>query len=61
MKIKLPRKRKKAYKKAKGDSGYMSMQITNEFLYEETGDKKNARFPEFTIARTGKVTIKYYW
>ncbi len=42
-KIKLPRKRKKAYIKAKGKSNYLGIQILGELL-SETGSKHADRF-----------------
>lgn len=41
---KLPRKRKKAYKKAHSPGEYMMAQILNEILSEEKGDP--CRFPK---------------
>jgi hypothetical protein len=44
-KVKLPRKRKKAYVKVLGRSEYRSMQITCEALYEDEPLRENAKFP----------------
>lgn len=44
MQNKLPRKRKKAYKKAHDKNDYMSIRILNELIFEEKGDP--CRFPK---------------
>lgn len=50
-KIKLPRKRKKAFIKAKSKEDYSMIRMLNEILSEE-GTKFAERFYELRIART---------
>ena len=45
-KIKLPRKRKKAYLNKFGKSNYIGLQLINEVLNEKRR-KKNNKFPEY--------------
>lgn len=45
-KIKLPRKRKKAYINKFGKSNYLGLQLVNEVL-NEGRSKKNNKFPEY--------------
>ena len=44
MKNKLPRKRKKAFKKAMSKADYLTVILLNDILYEEEG--KPCRFPK---------------
>lgn len=44
---KLPRKRKKAYKKAHAEGEYMMARILNEILFEEK--REPCRFPKFKL------------
>ena len=46
-KIKLPRKRKKAYLNKFGKSNYIGIMLFNEILFEEIPKRKNTRFPEY--------------
>lgn len=59
-KIKLPRKRKKAFIKAHGSTEYMAAQICNELKFEEEPIKKWTKFPEFSILRN-KIIIHFNW
>ena len=59
-KIKLPRKRKKAYIKAKDRLDYMSIQITNEVLYEGKPIKRHTKFAEYAIIDNGIRFIRYW-
>ena len=52
-KIKLPRKRKKAYKKSKPQNSYMMVKILAEILVEE-GKKYGDRFYELQIRKRGQ-------
>ena len=52
-KVKLPRKRKKAYIKANGKSNYLALQILGELLFEE-GQKHANRFYTFRGIKTPK-------
>tara|TARA_R110002012_G_scaffold311995_1_gene522046 strand:+ start:419 stop:631 length:213 start_codon:yes stop_codon:yes gene_type:complete len=52
-KIKLPRKRKKAYKKSKPQNSYMMVKILAEILVEE-GKKYGGRFYELQIKKKGQ-------
>ena len=52
MKVKLPRKRKKAYIKANGKSNYIALQILNELLIED--GIGNDRFYSYREAKTKK-------
>ena len=62
MKIKLPRKRKKAYIKKHSRYDYIMMSITGEVLFEETGKKDCLKFPEFSAKPTrGKYKVLFYW
>lgn len=49
-KIKLPRKRKKAYIKAKGKPNYIGLQILIEMLFEE--GRGNNRFYSYRECKT---------
>lgn len=51
--IKLPRKRKKAYKKSKPQNSYMMVKILAEVLVEE-GVKYGNRFYELKIRNRGQ-------
>jgi len=59
--IKLPRKRKKAYIKAKGIIEYFGMTIANEPLYEDKPFKSSTKYPEYGKFYRGKPTIKFNW
>jgi hypothetical protein len=61
MKNKLPRKRKKAFKKAHRKGEYMAIQILNEILFEAKGTP--CRFPKFKInnKHPNGVEIIGYW
>lgn len=61
MKIKLPRKRKKAYIKKYSRVDYVAMTIIAEILYEEKPIKKNTRYPEFKIGRYYKLIVLFNW
>lgn len=52
-KIKLPRKRKKAFKKSKQKTTYLAMRILGEILVEE-GNKYGARFYELRMKKRGE-------
>jgi len=52
-KIKLPRKRKKAYKKIKSQNSYMMIKLLAEVLVEE-GKKYGDRFYELQIKKKGQ-------
>lgn len=52
-KIKLPRKRKKAYKKSNPKNSYMFAQVLAEILVEE-GKKYGDRFYELRIKKRGE-------
>jgi hypothetical protein len=58
-KVKLPRKRKKAYKKSKPQNSYMMMKILNEILVEE-GVKYGDRFYELVIKKKGDNRFSPY-
>jgi len=60
MKIKLPRKRKKAYIKEKGKPEYLGMRLCNEILYEEKPIKKHTRFPNYKVI-DNKIVILFNW
>lgn len=60
MKIKLPRKRKKAYTKAKGRTEYLGMRLCNEVLFEGKPIKKNTRFPQAKVIGN-KIVILFNW
>lgn len=60
MKIKLPRKRKKAFIKTRGRSDYYSATLINEVLYEENPVKKNTKYPEMIWIKRRAVTL-FYW
>ena len=65
MKIKLPRKRKKAYIKAKGSANYMGCVILSEILFEAAQTKKEKRkavkFPSYKILDNGKIIVLKNW
>jgi len=56
-KIKLPRKRKKAYKKSKPQNSYMMAKILAEILVEE-GKKYGDRFYELQIKKKGQKAFE---
>lgn len=58
-KIKLPRKRKKAYLKVHKRTDYMGVQILNEILVE-TGRKHGSKFPICKV-KNNRVIILGYW
>lgn len=58
-KIKLPRKRKKAYKKSKNKNSYLMMKILMEVLVEE-GKKYGNRFYELELAKKGDKRFQPY-
>lgn len=60
MKIKLPRKRKKAYIKAHGFQEYVAATIIAEILYEENPVKKNTKYPELVWVKR-KAVLLFYW
>ena len=59
-KIKLPRKRKKAYIKKYGYGEYYATKIVSTLLYKRDPIKKNTRFPEFKIERR-KLIVLFNW
>jgi len=60
MQNKLPRKRKKAFKKAHQEGEYMMAQILNEILFEEKGTP--CRFPKVKMnPRYRRYDIVGYW
>jgi hypothetical protein len=60
MKIKLPRKRKKAYLKKHTYADYVANTIIAEILYEENPVNKNTKYPELVIIERKVVTL-FYW
>ncbi len=58
---KLPRKRKKAFKKAHKKGEYLMQTILNEIIFGET--KKPCRFPKVkrNIENPNKIDIIGYW
>ena len=52
-KIKLPRKRKKAYIKARSGDDYFSMTLIGEVNYEDDPQKKYTKYPEFKTDANG--------
>jgi|TARA_R110000824_G_scaffold106610_5_gene251999 hypothetical protein len=58
-KIKLPRKRKKAYKKSKPQNSYIMIKILAEILVEE-GRKYGDRFYELEIKKRGDKRFEPY-
>jgi len=62
-KVKLPRRRKKAYIKTNGRQNYYSNQIIGEILCEKDDTKKNRSFPQYGnpvwIGR--RPNILFYW
>ena len=57
-KNKLPRKRKKAFKKALGGGQYLLFRIINEIKYEENG--KKATFDKLKVINNRIVRIGKY-
>jgi hypothetical protein len=60
MKNKLPRKRKKAFKKAKGGANYMTFQVINEVAFEENGFS-DFRFPKYKFIEGQGNIMMGYW
>jgi len=59
LKNKLPRKRKKIYKKFNGANDYIAEQILNEVLYECDGTPQ--RFPKLKKISSRKMIVIGYW
>ena len=57
-KNKLPRKRKKSFKKALGSEQYSAFRIINEIIYEESG--KKATFDKLKVINNRLVRIGKY-
>lgn len=60
-KIKLPRKRKKAYITKYGHGEYIAQQIINEIKNEEIKEFKFSTFPEYKTIRIGKYKLLFNW
>ena len=58
MKIKLPRKRKKAFIDEYGKSEYHTRRLLNEECYEKRASKLYTKFPEY---KGYYGLIKFYW
>tara|TARA_R110002020_G_scaffold27756_5_gene89332 strand:+ start:1146 stop:1358 length:213 start_codon:yes stop_codon:yes gene_type:complete len=58
-KVKLPRKRKKAYKKSKSKSTYLTVKLLKDILFEELG-KYYDRFYELQIKKKGEKGFDPY-
>jgi hypothetical protein len=58
-KIKLPRKRKKAYIKRFGAVSYFGVRITSEILAEENVKAAN-KFPKYKVVN-GRFVVTGYW
>jgi len=62
MKIKLPRRRKKAYIKAHSRYDYIMLKLTNEVLYDDLKIKSRTKFPEFKKSTPyRRIEILFNW
>jgi hypothetical protein len=61
MKIKLPRKRKKAFIKARGWGDYMAVTIINEILCEDENCNKNRSYYDLKIKNHFELIYLKKW